>query len=62
MFPQLALAQVIELASKLDSLQVLQEAWLAPTTYVTLRRRLPTRTYAETQRRSKVLAISRADL
>ena len=42
MFPQLALAPVIELASKLDSLRVLQEAWLAPPSHVTLRRRLPT--------------------
>jgi hypothetical protein len=41
MFRQLVLARIIEPASKLDSLRVLEEAGVAPTSYATLKRRLP---------------------
>ena len=44
-FRQLVLARIIEPASKLDSLRVLQEAGVAPVSYATLKRRLPA--YAE---------------
>lgn len=40
-FRDLVLARIIEPASKLDSLRVLEEAGVAPTSYATLRRRLP---------------------
>jgi len=43
-FRQLVLARIIEPLSKLDSLQVLEEAGVAPASYATLKRRLrPTR-------------------
>jgi hypothetical protein len=41
MFRQLVLARIIEPASKLDSLRVLEEAGEAPASYATLKRRLP---------------------
>ncbi len=40
-FAQLVLARIIEPASKLDSLRVLEEAGLAAPSYATLKRRLP---------------------
>jgi hypothetical protein len=40
-FRQLVLARIIEPASKLDTLRVLEEAGLAPPSYATLKRRLP---------------------
>ncbi len=40
-FRQLVLARIIEPSSKLDSLQVAEEDRLAPTSYATLKRRLP---------------------
>jgi hypothetical protein len=40
-FRQLVLARIIEPASKLDSLRVLDEAGIAPPSYATLKRRLP---------------------
>jgi Transposase DDE domain len=40
-FRQLVLARIIEPASKLDSLRVLEEAGVAPVSYATLKRRLP---------------------
>jgi hypothetical protein len=40
-FRQLVLAWIIEAVSKLDSLRVLEEAGVAPTSYATLKRRLP---------------------
>jgi hypothetical protein len=44
-FRQLVLARIIEPVSKLDSLRVLEEAGVTPTSYRTLKRRLPA--YAE---------------
>ncbi len=41
MFRQLVLARIIEPASKLDSLRVLEEAGVEPASYATLKRRLP---------------------
>ena len=35
------LARIIEPSSKLDSLRVLDEAWVTPASYRTLKRRLP---------------------
>jgi hypothetical protein len=40
-FRQLVLARIIEPASKLDSLRVLEEAGITPPSYATLKRRLP---------------------
>ena len=40
-FRHLVLARIIEPASKLDSLRVLEEAGIAPASYRTLKRRLP---------------------
>jgi hypothetical protein len=40
-FRQLVLARIIEPASKIDSLRVLEEAGQAPPSYATLKRRLP---------------------
>jgi hypothetical protein len=40
-FRQLVLARIIEPASKLDSLRVLEETGIVPVSYATLRRRLP---------------------
>jgi Transposase DDE domain len=40
-FRQLVLARIIEPASKLDSLRVLEEAGVAPASYATFKRRLP---------------------
>ena len=40
-FRQLVLARIIEPASKLDSLRVLEEAGMAPPSYATVKRRLP---------------------
>jgi len=41
MFRELVLARIIEPASKLDSLRVLEEAGTAPPSYATVKRRLP---------------------
>jgi hypothetical protein len=57
-FAQLVLARIIEPASKLDSLRVLEEAGIAPVSYATLRRRLPA--YAEDAWRRKLSAACAA--
>jgi hypothetical protein len=53
-FFQLTVARIIEPASKLDSLRVLQEAGVAPVSYATLKRRLPA--YAEDSWRRRLSA------
>jgi hypothetical protein len=57
-FAQLVLARVIEPASKLDSLRVLEEAGLAGPSYATLKRRLPV--YAKEAWRQKLSAACAA--
>jgi hypothetical protein len=57
-FAQLALARIIEPASKLDSLRVLEEAGIAPPSYATLKRRLPA--YAKDAWRQKLSAACAA--
>jgi hypothetical protein len=57
-FRQLVLARIIEPASKLDSLRVLEEAGVAPASYATLKRRLPA--YAEDSWRRKLSAACAA--
>jgi hypothetical protein len=54
MFRQQVLARIIEPASKLDSLRVLEEAGEEPASYATLKRRLPA--YAKAAWRSKLSA------
>ena len=51
-FRQLVLARIIEPASKLDSLRVLEEAGVTPASYRTLKRRLPA--YAEQEWRQRL--------
>jgi hypothetical protein len=58
MFRQLVLARIIEPASKLDSLRVLEEAGVAPASYATLKRRLPA--YAKASWRDKLSAACAA--
>ena len=58
MFRQLVLARIIEPASKLDSLRVLEEAGEAPASYATLKRRLPA--YARASWRNKLSAACAA--
>jgi hypothetical protein len=58
MFRQLVLARIIEPASKLDSLRVLEEAGEAPASYATLKRRLPA--YAKASWRNKLSAACAA--
>ncbi len=53
-FRQLVLARIIEPASKLDSLRVLEEAGVAPPSYATVKRRLPA--YAEEAWRQRLSA------
>jgi hypothetical protein len=53
-FRQLVLTRIIEPTSKLDSLRVLEEIGVAPTSYATLKRRLPG--YAEDSWRQKLAA------
>jgi hypothetical protein len=57
-FGQLVLARIIEPASKLDSLRVLEEAGVAPASYATLKRRLPA--YAKPSWRQKLSAACAA--
>jgi len=57
-FRQLAIARIIEPVSKLDSLRVLEEAGVAPPSYATLKRRLPT--YAKETWRGKLSAACAA--
>jgi hypothetical protein len=57
-FRQLVLARIIEPASKLDSLRVLEEAGIAPASYATLKRRLPA--YAKDSWRRKLSAACAA--
>jgi hypothetical protein len=57
-FRQLVLARIIEPASKLDSLRVLEEAGVAPVSYATLKRRLPA--YAQDSWRRKLAAACAA--
>jgi hypothetical protein len=57
-FRQLMLARIIEPASKLDSLRVLEEAGLAPVSYATLKRRLPA--YAKDSRWQQLSAACAA--
>ncbi len=54
-FRQLVLARIIEPTSKLDSLRVLEEAGIAPVSYRTLKRRLPT--YAADAWRERLAAL-----
>ncbi len=53
-FRDLVLARIIEPTSKLDSLRVLAEAGIEPTSYATLKRRLPV--YAKDSRRQGLAA------
>jgi hypothetical protein len=53
-FRHLVLARIIEPASKLDSLRVLEEAGITPASYRTLKRRLPV--YAEGSWRQQLSA------
>jgi hypothetical protein len=57
-FRQLVLARIIEPASKLDSLRVLEEAGVAPPSYATVKRRLPA--YAEESWRQRLSAACAA--
>jgi hypothetical protein len=57
-FCQMVLARIIEPASKLDSLRVLEEAGIAPTSYATVRRRLPA--YAQEEWRQRLSAVRRS--
>jgi Transposase DDE domain len=57
-FAGLVLARIIEPASKLDSLRVLEEAGVAPASYATLKRRLPV--YAKESWRRKISAACAA--
>jgi len=57
-FAGLVLARIIEPASKLDSLRVLEEAGVAPASYATLKRRLPA--YAKDSWRRKISAACAA--
>jgi hypothetical protein len=57
-FRQLVLARIIEPASKLDSLRVLEEAGVVPASYATLKRRLPA--YAKASWRQKLSAACAA--
>ena len=57
-FRHLVLARIIEPASKLDSLRVLEEAGVTPTSYRTLKRRLPA--YAEEEWRQRLSAACAA--
>jgi hypothetical protein len=57
-FRQLVLARIIEPASRLDSLRVLEEAGVAPPSYSTVKRRLPA--YAEEEWRQRLSAACAA--
>jgi DDE family transposase len=57
-FRQLALARIIEPASKLDSIRVLEEAGVAPASYRTIERRLPV--YAQEPWRQRLSAACAA--
>jgi Transposase DDE domain len=57
-FRQLVLARIIEPASKLDSLRVLEEAGVMPASYATLKRRLPA--YAKDSWRRELAAACAA--
>ena len=57
-FRQLVLARIIEPASKIDSLRVLEEAGMAPPSYATLKRRLPA--YAQEEWRQRLSAACAA--
>src|ERR1700751_4115730 len=57
-FRHLVLARIIEPASKLDSLRVLEEGGVAPASYATLKRRLPA--YAEEEWRQRLPAACAA--
>jgi hypothetical protein len=57
-FRRLVLARIIEPASKLDSLRVLEEAGVAPASYATLKRRLPA--YAQESWRQRLSAACAA--
>jgi hypothetical protein len=57
-FRQLVLARIIEPASKIDSLRVLEEAGVPPPSYATVKRRLPA--YAESAWRQRLSAACAA--
>ena len=57
-FRHLVLARIIEPASKLDSLRVLEEAGVAPASYATVKRRLPQ--YAQEEWRQRLSAACAA--
>jgi hypothetical protein len=59
---QLVLARIIEPASKLDSLRVLEEAGMVPPSYATLKRRLPAYAQEEWRQRLSAACASHARL
>jgi hypothetical protein len=61
-FRQLVLARIIEPASKIDSLRVLEEAGEAPPSYATLKRRLPAYAQKEWQQRLSAACAAHARL
>jgi len=61
-FRQLVLARIIEPASKIDSLRVLEEAGEAPPSYATLKRRLPAYAQKEWQQRLSAACATHARL
>jgi hypothetical protein len=61
-FRQLVLARIIEPASKLDSLRVLEEAGMAPPSYATLKRRLPAWAQEEWRQRLSAACAAHARL
>jgi hypothetical protein len=61
-FRQLVLARIIEPASKLDSIRVLEEAGLAPPSYATVKRRLPAFAQHEWRQRLSAACAAHARL
>lgn len=61
-FRQLVLARIIEPASKIDSLRVLEEAGESPPSYATLKRRLPAYAEQEWQQRLSAACAAHAEL
>jgi len=61
-FRQLVLARIIEPASKIDSLRVLEEAGEGPPSYATLKRRLPAYAQKEWQQRLSAACAAHARL
>jgi hypothetical protein len=61
-FRDLVLARIIEPASKLDSLRVLEEAGIAPSSYATVKRRLPEYALEEWRQRLSAACAAHAGL